>query len=185
MLNLKENKLSYESLQLWVKALEKEIFQLGQAEQARRRENEYLTALHETSLGLIDHLDKEELLEAILQRAAMLTGTDMAISICLSPAKTKCRCGSGWDFLKASWVGGLNWAKAWAARSGRLRNRCWSMIIAPGRGGFPINLWMSLHSVVGIPLRDRNRISWCHRAGQCRTGKKFKSEDITVFGPFC
>ena len=85
MLNLKENKFSDESLQLRVKALEKEIYQLGQFEQALRRENEYLTALHETSLGLIDRLDQEELLEAILHRAVMLTGTRHGYIYLLKP----------------------------------------------------------------------------------------------------
>ncbi|RPJ74809.1 MAG: hypothetical protein EHM15_04700, partial [Desulfobacteraceae bacterium] len=42
---------------------------------ALRRQNEYLWALHETALGLIDRLDKEELLEAVLHRAAGMTGT--------------------------------------------------------------------------------------------------------------
>jgi hypothetical protein len=37
-----------------------------QTEETLLRQNEYLTALHETSLGLIDHLDKEKLLEAVL-----------------------------------------------------------------------------------------------------------------------
>jgi PAS domain S-box-containing protein len=101
VLNLKENKLSYESLQLRVKALEKEIYQLGQIEQARRRENEYLTALHETSLGLIDHLDEEELLEAILQRAAMLTGTRHGYIYLLEPGDNEMQMRVGMGFFKA------------------------------------------------------------------------------------
>ncbi len=67
----------------------------------------------------------------------------MAISICSSPATAKCRCASGWVSLKPSWVSGLNWVRAWGARSGRVKNRCWSMTIAPGRDGFPTSLWMS------------------------------------------
>jgi len=35
-----------------------------------RRRIEYLTALHETAIGLLDLLDKEELLETILYRVA-------------------------------------------------------------------------------------------------------------------
>ena len=44
-------------------ALERAAVEAGQIEEALRRQNEYLTVLHETSLSLIDHLDKEELLE--------------------------------------------------------------------------------------------------------------------------
>ena len=56
--------------------LEREICKLKQAEKIQSRQNNYLTALHETSLGLIDYMDKEKLLVAVLQRAAMLTGTE-------------------------------------------------------------------------------------------------------------
>ncbi len=49
-----------------LKQIEEESRVLRETEEALRRQNEYLTALHETSLGLIDRLDKEELLEAIL-----------------------------------------------------------------------------------------------------------------------
>lgn len=51
-----------------------DITALKEAEGALRREKEYLTALHETSLGVIGRLDPGELLEAILARAANLVG---------------------------------------------------------------------------------------------------------------
>ena len=59
-----------------IERLEQEIHELREVGQALRRKNEHLTALHETSLGLIDRLDKEELLETILLRAARLSGTE-------------------------------------------------------------------------------------------------------------
>ena len=101
MLNLEENKLSGESLELRVKALEKEIYQLGLVEQALRRENEYLTALHETSLGLIDRLDQEKFLEAILQRAALLTGTRHGYIYLLDPGDSEMQMRVGMGFFKA------------------------------------------------------------------------------------
>jgi hypothetical protein len=74
LLNLKFEKKTYEELEHRAGELERELYKVKQAEETLRRQNEYLTALHETSLGLIDHLHKEKLLEAILQRAALLTG---------------------------------------------------------------------------------------------------------------
>ncbi len=47
-----------------------------------------MTALHETSLGLIDRLDKEELLEVILYRAARLSGTENGYIYLLEPGET-------------------------------------------------------------------------------------------------
>jgi PAS domain S-box-containing protein len=184
VLNLKENKLSYESLQLWVKALEKEIFQLGQAEQARRRENEYLTALHETSLGLIDHLDEEELLEAILQRAAMLTGTRHGYIYLLEPGDSEMQMRVGMGFFKSQLglrvklgegVGG----KVWQSEKPLLVDdyRSWE-------GRLSAKSLDDLHSVVGIPLRDRNGFHGVIGLASVGRGKKFKSADITVFQRF-
>ena len=76
MLDLKPDKMTDEQLVQRAGELEREIYKVNQAEKTLRRQNEYLTALHETSIGLIDHLDKEELLEAVLQRATKLTGTE-------------------------------------------------------------------------------------------------------------
>jgi hypothetical protein len=67
VLDLKPDKMTDEQLVLRAGELEREIYKVKQAEKTLRRQNEYLTALHETSIGLIDHLDKEELLEAVLQ----------------------------------------------------------------------------------------------------------------------
>lgn len=44
-----------------------------QAEYKLRRQNEYMEALHETTVGLIQRLDLNELLQAIINRAATLT----------------------------------------------------------------------------------------------------------------
>ena len=63
MLDLKPDKMTYEELLQRAGELEREIYKVNRAEKNLRRQNEYLTALHETSIGLIDHLDKEELLE--------------------------------------------------------------------------------------------------------------------------
>jgi len=46
-----------------------------QAENQLRRQNEYMSALHETTLGLIRRLEISQLLEVIIQRAAALVGT--------------------------------------------------------------------------------------------------------------
>ncbi len=47
-----------------------------QNEESQRRQKEYLLALHETTLALINRLDLEDLLETIVKRAATLTGTE-------------------------------------------------------------------------------------------------------------
>jgi len=46
------------------------------AEEELRQQNEYLAALHDTTLGLLRRLDISNLLEALITRAAQLLGTD-------------------------------------------------------------------------------------------------------------
>lgn len=47
-----------------------------EAEAELRQHNEYLSALHETSLALMNRLEPSELLEAIVRRAAEIVGTE-------------------------------------------------------------------------------------------------------------
>ena len=69
-------KPTYEELLQKVKILGKETARRQRAEKALRRQNAYFSALHETSLGLINRHDRKELLEAILDHAALLSGTE-------------------------------------------------------------------------------------------------------------
>ena len=79
VLDIEIGEKTYEALKHRVEELEREICELKQAEKTLRRQNNYLTVLHETSRGLIDRLGKQKLLETVLQRAAMLTGTEHGI----------------------------------------------------------------------------------------------------------
>src|SRR5210317_1730221 len=100
MLDLKTGKKTYEELEIRAGELEREIYKVKQAEESLLRQNEYLTALHETSLGLIDHLGKEELLEAVLQRAAMLTGTEHGYIYLLESGDDEMQMRVGMGFFK-------------------------------------------------------------------------------------
>lgn len=57
-------------------------------EQVLRNQNAYLTALHETTLGLMSRLDVEDLLEQIIARAAQLGGTEHGYVFLLSQGST-------------------------------------------------------------------------------------------------
>ncbi len=54
--------------------LSDEILQRRQAEATLHRQKEYLGALHDTALGLIQRLDLDELLQALVKRAGLLLG---------------------------------------------------------------------------------------------------------------
>ena len=155
MLDLKTEKPTYEALEQRAGELEREIYRVNQTEKMLRRQNEYLTALHETSLGLIDHLDKEELLEAVLQRAASLTGTEHGYIYLHEPGLNEIQMQVGMGFFKSrlglrvkkgEGIGGKVWASEqplvvtdYRSWEGRLSDKSLDQ----------------LHSVVGIPLKDR------------------------------
>ncbi len=67
-----DNKPSYTELERQIKRLSLESSRLKAAEETFNRQNESLKALHETSLVLIDTLDKEELLQEISNYDALI-----------------------------------------------------------------------------------------------------------------
>ncbi len=176
--------MTLEALSTRVETLERELADARETESVIRRQNEYLTALHETSLGLIDHLDKEELLEAILQRAAMLTETKHGYIYLLEPdeAEMQMRVGMGFfkDHLglrvkKGEGMGGAVWeseqpvlVEDYRSWGGRLSDRSLD----------------DLRSVVGIPLIDRGGVHGVIGLATVKTGRRIKKEDVAVLGLF-
>ena len=67
--------------------LKSEVDERRKAEEELRRHNEYLAALHETTLALMNRLDVSDLLETIVTRAAQLLDTDHGYVYLVNPAK--------------------------------------------------------------------------------------------------
>jgi len=184
VLDLKTEKPTDEQLEQRTAALEREVYKLKRAERKLHRQNEYLTALHETSLGLIDRLDKEELLEAVLHRAAMLTGTEHGYIYLLDSGQQQMQMRVGMGFFKGQLgrrvkkgegMGG----KVWETEKALLvpDYRSW-----PGRLHAPV--LDDLHSVVGIPLKDRFRVHGVIGLASVKPGRRLKQEDVAVLGRF-
>ena len=184
MLDSQADKHNIVQLTSCIQELEKEMSHLKQTEAALRRKNEYLTALHETSLGLIDRLDKEELLETILHRAARLSGTEHGYIYLLESDENEMQMRVGMGFFKSQLglrvqrgqgIGGKVWEderpllvddyRSW---KGRLQDRSLD----------------ELHSVVGIPLKDKKRVHGVIGLASVEPGEKFETEDIAVLGRF-
>jgi PAS domain S-box-containing protein len=184
LLNLKTKEKTYEELEHHVEELEREIFKVKQSEKTLRRQNEYLTALHETSLGLIDHLDKEELLEAVLQRAAMLTGTEHGYIYLLEPGEDEIQMRVGMGFFKGQL--GLR-VKKGQGMGGKVWESEQPVVVADYRswnGRLNDSSLDTLHSVVGIPLKDRQRVHGVIGLASVKPGRRFKEDDIAVLGRF-
>jgi len=145
---------------------------------------EQLTALHETSLGLIDRLDKEELLEVILLRAARLSGTEDGYIYLLEPGESSLRMRVGMGFFKGQ-LG--REVKPGVGMGGKVWETGKSIIIDDYR------FWKDritdpsldvLRSVVGIPLKDRKGFHGVIGLASMGPQKKFQKEDLTVLGQF-
>jgi PAS domain S-box-containing protein len=158
--------------------------QLQQSEQVLRQQNEYLSALHETYLGFMDLLDKEELLESILQRACSLTGTQHGYIYLLNPAEEKMQMRVGMGFFKGQLglsvnrgegMGGKVWeteetiiVEDYFSWSGRLTDKSLD----------------GLQSVVGIPLKSKSKVEGVIGLARVNDKKKFQKDDIVILNQF-
>ncbi len=69
--------------------LEEELERHVQADQLLHRQNEYLQALHETTLGLVSRLDVASVLQTIVLRAGRLIGTEHCFLYLVNSGKTE------------------------------------------------------------------------------------------------
>ncbi|MFP4532889.1 MAG: PAS domain S-box protein [Desulfobacterales bacterium] len=154
------------------------------AEVKFHRQNIYLEALHETSLGLIDRLDKEEILESILDRAASLTGTAHGYIYLREPGENRMQMRMGLGFFKnqlgrevelGEGMGGC----VWEVEAPLLVDdyQCW-----PGR--IPDKKLDKLRSIMGIPLKSDQGVLGVIGVAHVNGGKRFTQEDITVLERF-
>jgi PAS domain S-box-containing protein len=151
---------------------------------ALKRQNEYLWALHETALGLIDRLDKEELLEAVLLRAAGMTGTGHGFIYLLDPDGDAMQMRVGMGFFREQL--GLS-----VRRGEGLGGRVWEserFLLVPDYRSWPGRLpgksLDRLHSIVGIPLKYRGRVEGVIGLAHVEADRGFQAEDIVVLERF-
>ena len=163
---------------------ERAMCNVSQAEKTLLRQNEYLTALHETFLGLIDHLDKEKLLEAVLQRAAMLIGTEHGFIYLLEPGDSEMQMQVGMGFFKSQL--GLR-VKPGEGMGGKVWEVEHPLLVADYQswdGRLSDKSLDDLHSVVGIALKDRDRVHGVIGLASVKPDRRFTEEDIAVLGRF-
>lgn len=169
-------KPTYEELRSRIDSLNR------RAEKAVQQQNRYLTILHETSLGLINKLDKTQLLETILKSASTLARTDH-IFIYLKDKNSDdghIRICQGTGFFKnqvgrrarlGEGIGGTVWQtgqpiliddyETW-------KNR----ITDPDLNG--------LHCVVGMPLDAGQSIRGVMGLAHTKPEKRFDKDDIVI-----
>jgi PAS domain S-box-containing protein len=175
---------SYSDLTLQIEALNMEFKRLKAAEAVFHRRNDSLKALHETSLGLIDRLDKEELLENILERAASLSGTAHGYIYLLEPDEKRMRMQMGKGLFKAQrgrmvkkgeGVGGRVWQTESPIVVEEYRNWPWRL---------DAKVFDVLTSIVGIPLKSEEQVLGVIGLAHVDKNKLFDDEDIATLERF-
>ena len=167
-----------------IEALQAESERLRRAEEAVHRQNASLSALHETALSLIAKLDKEELLENILERAASLSGTTHGYIYLLEPGEESMQMVVGKGFFQSQLgrrvaLGEGMGGRVWQSESPLVVEdyNTW-----PGR--LADKVLDGLRSIVGIPLKNDRRVLGIIGLAHVQIDRRFSDEDIATLERF-
>lgn len=160
----------------------RDITTLKQTEEMLRRQNEELTALHETSLALINRLDPQNVIEAIVARAGALVGTAHGYLYVVDPAADElviqvgtgvfachlqCRLKRGQGLSGQVWETGQPLAiNDYAQWPGHHFDFDW------------------LHALVGIPLRSGTEVIGVLGLAYLDTDRTFDPEEVALLERF-
>ncbi|MBI1730787.1 PAS domain S-box protein [Candidatus Acetothermia bacterium] len=163
-----------------VLAINYDVTEQVRAQEILKRHNEYLAILHKTTLGLINRLDLNELLEDILSRACELAETNHGYLYLVEPDSNtlKVRFGTGMyaKFLgyRISMGEGLA-GKVWQSGEPIVLGdyQSWT-------GRDPNPQFDDLHALVGIPLRLGSQIVGVIGLSYLDAGRTFSAEVIPI-----
>ena len=115
------------------------------------RQNASLRALHETALGLLDKIDKEELLETIIERAASLTGTEHGYIYLLEPETQVMQMRVGKGFFSEQLGRSVRMGEGMGGCVWQAEPRCLWQTTAAGRGDWTIRPWTACAASLASP----------------------------------
>ena len=152
------------------------------AEATLRRQKEYLDALNEMTLGLVERLEPEDLLENVLARAAGLLETEHGFVCSLTPeGRLELRMGTGFF---AGFVG--DGIEADAGVAGMILQSGEPFVVndypswpnrVPGAGGRP-------RAMIGAPLRSGQRVVGAICLAYMEEEHSFGPDEEEVLGRF-
>lgn len=154
------------------------------AEKTLCRQNEYLAALHETTLGLISRLELGDLLEAIVVRAGALVGTSNGFVYFYNPET---------DLLeKQIGLGAHSTNAGFRIKPGEgLVGKVWElgepMVVedySAWEGRHQDPRFDQLHWMVGIPLKSDAHVAGVLGLSCFKAGKGFDKEEISILSRF-
>lgn len=156
-------------------------------EQLLREQNAYLTALHETTLGLMSRLDLEDLLEQIIARAAALVGTQHGYVFMLTQN------GAGEpEMIMRIGVGAYNGFKGTKANYGvGLAGTVWQsgeqLVVDDYRnwsGRLALSSRDILRAVAGVPIKSGNQTVGVIGLAYLEEGRRFGKSEMQALSRF-
>jgi len=164
--------------------MENEIVLRRNAERKLLQQKQYLSALHETSLGVIGRLHLDELLETIVARAASLVETEHGFIFIADPdgKKLVMRVGLG-AFAKSI---GLR-----ISPEEGISGKVWTSgepLIVDNYSIWPHRVMNSalenVHCVIGLPLKTKETVVGVIGLGYFGSAEKFEENEINILSRF-
>jgi PAS domain S-box-containing protein len=154
------------------------------AEETLRRQNEYLSALHETALGLMNRLELEDVLENIITRAAQLLGVPHGYIYLVEPGETEIKWKLG--------VGMFSAAPLHSIKPGEgLTGQVWQTgqpLVVEDYDAWPDRLPDAppgeTRAVMGAPLKSGERVVGVIALAHDEPGFRFESDDVELLSRF-
>jgi two-component system, cell cycle sensor histidine kinase and response regulator CckA len=145
----------------------------------------YLTTLHETALGLVGHLELDDVLDAIVQNAvALISGADGAIFI-HDDESNEMVAKAATGRLAESLIGFR--FKMGAGLAGRSAQTGRPIIVEdyqnwPGRSNHPV--FKELRAALSVPIMSRDKILGTIGMSCFSGDKQFQSEEVDILSHF-
>lgn len=165
--------------------LQDELVERGRAEEELRRRNDELEVLHQTTLGLLEGLDLEPLLQTVVARAAELVDTDHGYVYVLEPGSDEMVMRVGTGRVGDRWVGTR------IRRGEGLAGRVWeegrTITIEDYRawsGRLPAFDEVPLRAVTGTPLHAEGRVIGVIGVARLDLGRTFTPAEIGLLERF-
>jgi len=164
--------------------LQAELAERKRAEEVIRHQNEYLAALHETTLGLIHRLDLHDLLEAIVTHASRLVGTPDGYIYLLEPDESRMtmQVGTG---LFSQYIGYQ--IKPGDGLAGRIWQSGSPLALEdyhtwPNR--LPDFVQVPFHAIVGVPLKSGAQVVGVLGLTHSQAERQFQAREVELLNRF-
>lgn len=162
----------------------RDITERKRAEEQVRRQNEYLAALYETSLGLMNRLDLPSLLEAIITRAASLVRTGHGYIYVVEPGRREMAVQAGTGIFSQTVGMKIMPGEGVAGRVWQSREPLVVEDYSSWPGRSPSFEKLNFHAVVGLPLVSGEQVEGVLGIGFMEEGRRFEQDEIDLLARF-